>query len=153
MTRESEKEIEEEPSDSLVDQLQENAPIWESVFQPAMDEALHVHLASQASFSGTQPVPEYPQCQAEPLDLSATSAANTTSLSTAAPMAEESQDIDHLTQTFVQREIYAAIPPFLFARPGKLQKYFYTWPGRENHTLSNWDIRSTEPFGRDLNYC
>ena len=60
MTRESEKEIEEEPSDSLVDQLQENAPIWESVFQPAMDEALHVHLASQASFSGTQPVPEYP---------------------------------------------------------------------------------------------
>ena len=68
-------------------------------------------------------------------------------------MAEESQDFDHLTQIFVHREIYAALPPFLFARPGKLQKYFYTWPSRENHTLSNWDIRSTEPFGRDLNYC
>jgi len=69
---ESEEEIEEEPEEPSADQFQQNDLVWESVFQPAMDEAV------QLSYSSSQPELEI-QFQAEPLDLSATSAANATS--------------------------------------------------------------------------
>ena len=42
MTRESEEEGEEEPAESFVDQLQQNALIWESVFQLVMDASLGI---------------------------------------------------------------------------------------------------------------
>ena len=93
----SEEEIEEEPEEPFDDQFQQNALIWESVFQPAMDEAV------QVSFSSAQTGQEYTQFQTEPLDLSATSAANATSWSSTAPMAEEARNVN-LTQVCVHND-------------------------------------------------